>query len=82
MELLGPERVFGNTSDFAEREIYWNDIRYLRSFGNRFSHGVLPPVTQSGRSTIAHAKAAGQGSPSPLISLILEHQCHNSPTVL
>src|SRR5215831_19961863 len=43
-----PERVFGNTSGFGEREIYWNDVRYLRSFRNRFPQGVLPRVTHSG----------------------------------
>src|SRR5215468_2831568 len=41
------ERVFGNTSGFAEREAHWNNVRYLRSFGNSFPQGVLPPVTQS-----------------------------------
>src|SRR6516165_5822812 len=44
-----PERVFGNTSGFAEREIYWNDVRYLRSFRNRFPTGSFtardPPQT-------------------------------------
>src|SRR5215468_5402309 len=43
-----PERVFGNTSGFGEREIYWNDVRYLRSFRNRFPQGVLPRVTHCG----------------------------------
>src|SRR5215831_11198211 len=48
-----PERVFGNTSGFAEREIYWNDVRYLRSFRNRFAQGVLPRVTHTSRTLSA-----------------------------
>src|SRR5262249_19421702 len=44
------ERVFGNTSGFAEREAHWNNVRYLRSFGNSFRQGVLPPVTQNRQS--------------------------------
>src|SRR5215469_3040773 len=43
-----PECFFGNTSGFAEREICWNNVRYLRSFRNRFPQGVLPRVTHCG----------------------------------
>src|SRR5262249_24133221 len=41
------KRDFRNTSGFAEREAHLNNVRYLRSFGNRSPQGVLPPVTHN-----------------------------------
>jgi hypothetical protein len=56
----GSERVFGNTSGFAEGETHWNNVRYLRSFGNRFPQAVLPPVTQSGSPIVGYLLGALQ----------------------
>src|SRR5215470_8501455 len=61
------ERVFGNTSGSAEPgKPHWNDVRYLKAFGNGFPQGVLPPVTrsgpsgsESGRSRRADRRSAG-----------------------